>query len=187
MSPEVLLPRFNRLSAHRRGHSLRVATLMVELAKTHGLDPVAAHLAGWGHDLARELSRAELLAEAERCGIAIDIWEQKEPLLLHGPIASCWLRSHEVGDNRVYQAIDYHTTGGANLGKLAKALFIADGIEPGRNFAARERIWCTAFTSLDQGFQELLHETLAYLAQRQLTPHPNMIAAIDEAAQGGQP
>ncbi len=182
MNPDMLLlARFNGLSSHRQGHCLRVADLMVDLAKVHGLDPVAAHLAGWGHDLARELSRADLLVEAERCGIAIDFWERQEPLLLHGPIASCWLRAQGVGDREVYEAITYHTTGGPHLGKLAKALFIADGVEPGRKFSARENILHTARTSLDQGFYDLLHETLGYLAARGLSPHPNMMAAI----QGG--
>ncbi len=185
MNPDILLPRFNRLSAHRQGHSLRVADLMVDLAKVHGLDPVAAHLAGWGHDLARELSRAELLVEAERCGIAIDIWARQEPVLLHGPVASCWLHAHDVGDMDVYEAIDYHTTGGPNLGVLAKALFIADGVEPGRDFAARENILRKAFSSLDEAFRDLLEETLGYLSQRGLTPHPNMMAAIEEVTQGG--
>lgn len=184
MNPEILLPRFNRLSPHRQGHSLRVAELMVEFAEAHGLDPAAARLAGWSHDLARELSRADLLIEAERCGIAIDPWERQEPVLLHGRIASCWLRTDGVGDSEIYEAIDFHTTGGPNVGRLAQALFVADGVEPGREFAARERILRTALTSLDEGFRELLEETRTYLGKRGLTPHPNMIAAI-QMTQGG--
>lgn len=173
--------KFHRLTRHRQEHILRVVDLMEKLAKIHGLPSDDAYLAGWGHDLARELSRAELLAEAERYGIAIDEWFRKEPVLLHGPVAARWLNEAQVGSLAVWEAIEHHTIAGVGLSPLAKALFIADGVEPGRHFAARAALEQAAYASLDDAYRKVLDETMTYLTSRGLEPHPNMINALKDS------
>ena len=174
-----LQEKFHQLTRHRQDHILRVVDLMAKLAEIHGLPSDQAYLAGWGHDLARELSRAELLTEAERCGIAIDSWFVQEPVLLHGPVAANWLKFRGIDAPSVYEAIYYHTLGGDGLSPLAKALFIADGVEPGRSFAGRQALEQAAYQSLDLGYGRLVEETISYLQSRGLVPHPNMMAALE--------
>ena len=80
--------RFLNLSRHRREHSERVMAVMEALATVHHLNLDEARLAGWGHDLARELSRPDLLSEARRLGLTWGAEEDQEPILLHGAIAA---------------------------------------------------------------------------------------------------
>lgn len=179
----TLEDRFEALSRHRKAHSEGVARVMAELAEAHHLDPPLARFAGWAHDLAREMSRPALLAEARALGIAIGREEQAEPLLLHGPIAAVWVqRAGQGTDDAVMEAIRYHTTGGPELSPLAKALFIADGVEPGRQYPAREHLYHHALRNLDVGYCAVLENTQAYLLERGLAPHPDMLKALEECA-----
>lgn len=67
------------------------------------------------------------------------------------------------------------------MSPLAKALFIADGVEPGRHFAARAALEQAAYASLDDAYRKVLDETMTYLTSRGLEPHPNMINALKDS------
>lgn len=170
--------RFAQLSRHRQEHSLRVAAVMEELAVLHGLPADQAFLAGYAHDLAREMSRDALLAEALRLGVRVGGPERQEPVLLHGPVAAAWLEEEGVGAPEVHQAIRYHTTAAPGQDATGQALFIADGVEPGRQYPRRAAIEETARHSLAKAYRALLEETLDYLKGRGLTPHPLMLQAL---------
>ncbi len=172
------LERFQALSQHRRQHSERVQAVMEELATAHHLNLQEARLAGWGHDLARELSRPQLLAEARRLGLAWGAEEEGEPVLLHGPIAAEWLRLEHLGSDSVWTAIRCHTTGGPVLDALGQALFVADGVEPARSYSERESLYKLSLADLAQGYAAVLRQTLLYLNHRGLKPHPNMLQAL---------
>lgn len=179
--PSLVRERFARLSAPRQAHVERVATLLEALAQHHRLaSQEAAWLAGYGHDLFREESRENLLAEARRLGVPVGAEEQGEPILLHGPVAAAWLRQAGLGSPEVWEAIAHHTTAGPRLGGLAKALFIADGVEPGRRYPGRERLYCLAFEDLGAAWCAVVEESARYLESRGLGLHPKMAAAKTE-------
>ncbi len=171
--------RFRRLSQHRRDHIARVMVAVEGLARAHSMDVESARLAAFGHDLAREMSRPDLRDEAIRLGLTVGAEEEHEPILLHGPIAARWLQCARRGNPSVWQAIEFHTTGAPALDDLGKALFIADGVEPGRQYDAREALWQLALSDLTQGYCAVLEHTKAYLVHRGLTPHPRMLVAIE--------
>lgn len=179
-TPEGLLDRFHALTDHRQGHILRVTMVMETLARRHGLDLEAARWAGFGHDLAREMRREALLKEAERLQLDPDPVARQEPILLHGPVAACWLEQAGIGGPAVWEAIRYHTTAGPGLGPLAKALFIADGVEPGRTFPSRPELYALALEDLEAGYRAVLRSSHAYLARRGIPLHPAMQAALSE-------
>lgn len=170
--------RYGCLTQHRRDHSERVALAMETLGRAHGLDMAACRLAGWGHDLAREMSRPQLLAEAARLELTWGQDEEREPILLHGPIAAQWMRLAGQGNESVWRAIRFHTTAGPHLDDVAKALFVADGVEPGRHYPERAALWELALVDLEAGYRAVLQHTLAYLQERGLAPHPHMLEAL---------
>lgn len=172
--------RLAQLTTHRQQHVWRVAQLMEELAQIHHLPAEDARLSALGHDLAREMSRDALRLEARRLGLPINAPEEEEPILLHGPVAAAWLQQENLGGPDVWEAIYYHTTAAPDLSPLAKALFIADGVEPGRKFDARARIEQVAKEqSLDDAYVLLLKETMQYLQSRRLKPHPLMLKTLE--------
>lgn len=177
-----LIERFHQLSHHRQDHILRVTAVVQRLAARHQLSPVAAAWAGYGHDLAREMARADLLREATRLEIRLDAVEIQEPILLHGPIAGRWVAQMlGPGSEDIEEAIRYHTTAGPHLGALAQALFIADGVEPGRQYPERAGLLALAMEDLAAGYRACLQHTADYLSHRGLKWHPQMAAALRES------
>ncbi len=94
------------------------------------------------HDFAKDLTIGELRNISE---LMIDEWliDEEElaiPQVLHAPV-SAYLAKHEIGiaDYEVLEAIRFHTIGSPGMGKIAQIIFIADFIEPNRDFAAAEK------------------------------------------------
>src|SRR5262245_15750377 len=115
-------------------HVRRTADLARELAVRHGVDPERAEFAALVHDIADHYSDVELLGLAERYGIPVSLTEARIPKLLHGPVGAEILR-HEYGitDEEILDAVRDHVSGGPHMSKLAKVIFTADKLEPGRD------------------------------------------------------
>lgn len=127
------MPDWSVASPARRGHIARVAALLDAWASQLELDAdeharwVAV---GWLHDALRD-------APADRLREMVPAEFGRLPgSVLHGPAAAEMLRPH--ADDRLLQAIRYHTIGHPGLDDLGKALYLADFLEPGREF---EREW----------------------------------------------
>lgn len=176
-----------RQSAHRRQHSLAVAELAQQLAQVHGDNPAGAYLAGVTHDLAREWSRPALLAEAARLGLEVDDHERAEPLLLHGPIVAAWLEAKGWGGPAEWEAVRFHTTAAPQMGRLARIVYIADAVEPGRTYPEASSLRELALSDLDRGYGRVLQDGIRYLEARGLSVHPRMKRAFDAwRAVGGE-
>jgi len=164
---------------HRYAHTVRVARLADRLAQRHGEDPARARLAGMLHDLARLCPATTLVAECERRAMPIDDFEARHPIVLHARLGAELARERfGVRDGAVLQAIARHTVAAADMSRLDAILFLADGLEPGRNFAQREALETLAFADLDGAMAALLRSTLTYLLGRQLEAAPQTLAAL---------
>jgi predicted HD superfamily hydrolase involved in NAD metabolism len=138
-----------RLSARRREHAHRVAAEAVVLAERFGAPAEKAELAGLLHDYCRELSDEETLAAAARYGVPVGPVEARRPKkILHGPVAAAELM--ELGlDEEVAAAIRFHTVGKAGMTVLEKCIYLADYLEPGRDFPGVDDVRALAEVSLD--------------------------------------
>jgi predicted HD superfamily hydrolase involved in NAD metabolism len=179
-----------RLSDKRYGHTVRVADTAEGLAQIHSLDPNRTRLAALLHDAARETEPDDYLRLADEWGLEVGEPERKSPKLLHGPVAA-ELARQELGveDEEVLEAVRVHTVGAAGIGALALALYVADKIEPARDYPsvgrirdlAREDLYEAAAESLrraighNEGRGKLIHpasrEMLEWLEYTQNAPH----------------
>jgi predicted HD superfamily hydrolase involved in NAD metabolism len=93
------------------------------------------YLAGLLHDLAKEYKNTILIELAQEYNI--DIPNHSSQIhILHAPIGAIIARelySELITDN-IYYAICDHTLGRANMTLLSQLLYIADSIEPSRNY-----------------------------------------------------
>jgi nicotinate-nucleotide adenylyltransferase len=156
------------VSPSRFLHSRNTALLARDLCLRFGLDPRAGYLAGITHDMCKSMGEDELrnLAGKDRGGISA--LEQKKPSLLHAPAAAAALREwFGVQDESILDAVRFHTIASAGMGPLAKALFIADKIEPSRVEVSPELREWGSFTDLDSLFTAVLDETVAFLRSRE--------------------
>jgi predicted HD superfamily hydrolase involved in NAD metabolism len=164
---------------HRYAHCVRVARMSENLARLHGADPRKARLAGMLHDLARLYSAQRLLRESAECGIEADAYAREHPVVLHAPLSAALARRmFGVDDPTVLAAIAKHTLGAAEMSTLDCVLYLADGLEPGRDFAERADLAALAERDLAGAMRATIRSTLRYLKQRHLPIAPQTAAAM---------
>lgn len=162
----------------RYEHTLAVSYTAAALAMRYGYDVDDARLAGLLHDCAKHLSDERMLELADKYGIETSEIERKNPFLLHGKIgALIATKKFEVEDEDILNAIRFHTTGRPGMSTLEKIIYIADYIEPNRNFrdnlnAVRE----LAFKDLNTCMAKILGDSLESLKERDMPI--DMITAI---------
>jgi len=169
-----------RLSEERYGHTLRVATTAERLARVHGLDAARVRLAALLHDAAREMEPEEFLRLTEEWDLAVGEPERESPKLLHAPVAA-ELARRELGieDEEVLAAIRAHTVGRPGMGSLALALYVADKIEPAREYPSVERLRRLARTDLREAAAEALRRAIARNEGRDRPIHPSSRAMLE--------
>jgi predicted HD superfamily hydrolase involved in NAD metabolism len=179
-----------RLSEKRYGHTLRVADTAERLARVHGLDPDRTRLASLLHDAARETEPEEFLRLAESWNLPVGEPERQSPKLLHGPVAA-ELARRELGveDEEVLEAIRAHTTGRPGMGPIALALYVADKIEPARDYPSVGRLRKLASEDLREAATEALRRVIGHNEERGRPIHPDSretLAWLEEAQDAAQ-
>ena len=164
------------LSTKRFQHSLDVSQSAAELAVQFGEDVEKAKLTGLLHDCARGLSSNNLLQIAEAFAIVVNDVESWQPILLHAPVgAELARKEYGVDDPQIYQAIALHTTGGRDMATLDKIIYLADCIEPSRDFPGIDKLRSLAFTDLDAAMLAAFDQSLHYVIELGLLIHPATI------------
>ena len=170
----------SRLSERRYEHTLRVADTAENLAMAHDLEADRARLSALLHDAAREMGPEEFLNLADKWGIQVGEPEQQSPKLLHGPVAA-ELAKRELGvnDEDVLEAIRAHTTGRPGMGPLALVLYVADKIEPARDYPSVGRLRTLAGEDLNGAATESLRRAIAHNQERGKPTHPASLKMLD--------
>ena len=101
------------------------------------------------HDLARLYPGERLLRECAERGLAIDDFERANPVVLHARLGAELARDEfGVTDEAILSAIRKHTLAAATMSPLDEILYLADGLEPGRDYVGRADILALAFDDL---------------------------------------
>ncbi|MCX7922211.1 MAG: bis(5'-nucleosyl)-tetraphosphatase (symmetrical) YqeK [Clostridia bacterium] len=168
----------NVLSAKRYKHSLRVMDTAVELAEKYGEDIEKARLAGLVHDCVRDIKGEHLLELCREYNVDVDNITKAQPELLHGPLGAEYIKSvYDVNDNEISKAIYCHTTGCENMNLLDKIIFIADYVEPGRNFPGVDEARRLAFEDIDEAMIYALDRTIKFVMDKGSLIHPDTVRA----------
>jgi predicted HD superfamily hydrolase involved in NAD metabolism len=166
----------SRLSPKRFQHSQGVSQTAEKLAERYGADPGKALLAGILHDCAREIPSNNLLHTAQAFGIVVSDIERLEPVLLHARLGARIAQTeYGINDPEILQAITLHTTGGPEMSLLDKIIFLADYIEPGRDFPGVDKLRSVAELDLDRAVIAAYDQTIRYLVSQQGLMHPATI------------
>lgn len=177
-----------RQKEKRFKHTERVVQTAAQLAEIWSPDMLmVCRLAGWIHDSAKDLPDSDLLHIAREAGIEIREPEVDTPMLLHGAVGYV-LASAEFGfeDDRIRTACTYHTTGSPDMSLTDKIVYLADLIEPGRDFPAVGEIRHLAFqVDLDQAMLFSVVHTVRYLMQREKPIDPRVIELYNVLLKAG--
>ncbi|MCR5606313.1 MAG: bis(5'-nucleosyl)-tetraphosphatase (symmetrical) YqeK [Treponema sp.] len=148
----------------RFNHSVRTAELASKMGRLYHVDDIRYYIAGLAHDMCKSLSDSEMLKVSSRDGRAISTEEAENPSLLHGRAAAVLLQElFTVTDAEILQAVAMHTLGGRHLCPLAKIIFVADKIEPGRPHSSPEYVDELLKLSLDELSKKVVEENIEYL------------------------
>ncbi len=152
LTPDELRPiAMSYLKPKRMPHVLGTEQEAVRLVRRYGGDETQARIAALLHDCTKKLDMAQQLALCERYGIMLDELEQKALKLLHSKTGAAIARDVFGVEDAVYDAILYHTTGKPDMTRLEKIIYLADYIEPTRDFPGVDELRKTVYEDLDKG------------------------------------
>ena len=183
---------YSMIRAKRIAHVGGVEEEAVRLARRWGADPEKARRAGILHDCTKYLDLDEQLQICRKYGIVLDHMERASAKLLHAKTGAWIAREVYGADEDVFQAIFWHTTGKADMRLLEKVVYLADYIEPNRDFPGLAELRRLAYEDLDRALLLGVEMSIADLTERGVPIHPNTQAARDYLArqsgrQGGSP
>ena len=168
----------------RVAHILGCRDTAAALARRWGANETDAARAGLLHDVTKALDGPLQLTLCHEHATILDDFHRKNTKTLHALTGSL-VAQRIFGENQeVVAAIASHTTGKANMNTLEKILYVADYMEPNRDFPGVEKLRELAFTDLDKALKLGLEMTLELLHKqgREISPESAEALAFLEKA-----
>ncbi len=166
------------IGIERYNHTLGVVKTAQKLAKKYGVDEGKAGIAALLHDCGKLKDERKLLKMADDFDIILDNVMKYNIQLIHGPLgAEMAKRIYNIYDEEILNAIYYHTTGRENMSLLEKIIYIADYIEPGRDFKGIDRVRKLVDVDLDKSLLCAMDGTLKYIIENGLLIHLDTVRA----------
>ena len=167
------------LREKRLKHTYSVANEAVKLAGRYGEDVRKAELAALFHDMFRNTPVAVLNMYIRQLGLPTHLTDN--PNLSHGKIAAVIMRKdYGIEDEDILNAVAFHTTGRAGMSRLEKIIFLADAIEPGRNYPTVEETRALAYVDLNRACISSLQRTVEYIRSIGEYLDSDTVNAIDD-------
>lgn len=161
-------------------HTQGVMSTSRKLAEKYGEDPERAELAAIIHDVAKywpiEQQRQYIIdhqLDNELLQYNKELW--------HAEIGYhvAWVQ-YGVEDAGIRDAIRYHTSGRAGMSTIEKIVWLADYIEPNRDFPGVEEARRLADQSLEEAILFGLNATIILLVEKQRIIYPGTLAARND-------
>ncbi|MCK3936747.1 HD domain-containing protein [Streptococcus suis] len=156
-------------------HVLGVEEVALALADQYGCDPKKASLAALLHDYAKEVEDQVFLDLIAKYDLDRDLlnWDNN---IWHG-VVGAYKIAEDFGlkDEEIFQAIQRHTIGAGQMTLLDKVLYVADYIEPNRDFPGVDEARRIARESLDKAVAYETAQTISYLAKKGIPIYPQTL------------
>ena len=167
------LPPWALVTEKRRAHIARVTAMLDDWAQRLKLkknEATAWHDAGRLHDALRDAPEAMLR------DLAGDI-PGYEVGMLHGPAAANTLAAAGETRTELLDAIRHHTVGSCAWGRLGRALYMADYLEPGRKFSRADRAYLSeqAPQAFDATFRQVVRARLEWSLREGMRLYPETV------------
>lgn len=169
-----------QLTRKRYEHTLRVMETALKLAEYYGADQKKIEIAAIFHDYAKYRQPEEMKRWIIAEKLPQDLLEY-HPELWHGPVGSKMIE-REIGitDKEVQSAVYWHTTGKRYMSLMDQIIFIADYIEPGREFAGVQEVRELAYQDIGQACWMAAGNTIRYLMANKQAVYPDTFQLYNE-------
>ena len=174
----------NLLNPNRVKHVLGCRDTAADLARIWGADETNAARAGLLHDITKALDGPLQLTLCREYGKVLDEFSENNPKTLHA-LTGSMVAERIFGENEaVVQAIESHTTGKPAMNTLEKIIYVADYMEPNRDFPGVEELRRLAYTDLDGALKLGLEMTLSMLREQKRQISPASSQALEYLTKG---
>ena len=154
------------LKDERVPHVEGVESTAVRLAERWGADPDDAAEAGILHDVTKAQSKEKQLKLCKKYGIMLETAEIENPALLHALTGAALAKDRFGASDEICSAIRWHTTGRPGMTTLEKIVYLADYVEPTRDFEGVEKLRALCFEDLDRAMCLGLEMSIDDLTER---------------------
>ena len=169
---------YSMMYAKRIPHVQGTEQEAVRLAQRWGADAELARRAAILHDCTKYYTVEEHFALCQQYGVELDRLERQSEKLLHSKTGAA-LACHVFGEPKEVQAaIYYHTTGKGDMSLLEKILYLADYMEPHRDFPGVEKLRELAYVDLDAAVALGCEMSIREMEEKGREVHPNTCAAL---------
>ena len=170
---------FAYLEPGRIAHVVGCESEAVMLAKTWGEDPDTAATAGILHDITKKYRGEEQLKLCRKYGIVYDEAEARNTAILHARTGAALAREEFHVSEEIAEAIRWHTTGKPDMSTLEKILYLADFIEPTRDFPGLEELRKLAYKDLNDAMALALSMSMGDLRRREREVYKDTLEAYN--------
>lgn len=178
-SDELVAKEKANMDEKRFKHCIGVSETSRKLARLNNYDEDKAALAGFIHDYAKQISNERFIEAIKTQGFDQDLLNYNRAIW-HGIVGTYFIKK-ELGitDKEILTAIWRHTTADVEMTTLDKIVFVADFIEPGRDFPGVDEARKVAFNNLDDGVGFELAHTLDFLITNRQKIYPKTFDAYN--------
>lgn len=164
-----------QVSEKRFKHILGVEQAALELARANDYELEKASVAALVHDYAKERSEAEFKALIVQSGLEQDLLNWNN-FIWHGVVGAEIIKKElKITDEEILNAVRRHTVGAKEMTTLDQIVYVADYIEPGRDFPGVDQARQLAAESLRAAVEFETKHTLLYLMNNNKTIYPAAI------------
>lgn len=164
-----------QVSEKRFKHILGVEQAALELARANDYELEKASVAALVHDYAKERSDSEFKALIVQTGLEQDLLNWNN-FIWHGVVGAEIIKKElKITDEENLNAVRRHTVGAKEMTMLDQIVYVADYIEPGRDFPGVDQARQLAAESLRAAVEFETKHTLLYLMNNDKTIYPAAI------------
>lgn len=150
------------LDPERLRHSLLTVREAILLAEKHGLDTEKARLCALVHDCAK-LRGEKLSACMRRVGFVPTADEEQNPYLIHARLGAMTAKAEfSIEDPEILTAIERHTLGSPDMTPFDEVIFLADKLEPTREYRSVASMRKLAYKNLDEAVAAVIRNNVEY-------------------------
>ncbi len=147
------------LTEKRKVHTAEVMVTALSKCKELGLEENKVYTACLLHDCAKYLN----IEDYKECSLPEGLPKPVVHAFLGAFVAEKVLK---IVDEEILDAIRYHTSGKANMSLLGKLVFVADMVEPNRDYEGVEKLRELYLTDFEKCFIECLKEEMIHLINK---------------------
>lgn len=179
-SDEIIAKEKSNMDEKRFKHCIGVSQTSRKLAKLNNYDPDKAALAGFIHDYAKQIAPERFIKVIKEQNFDPDLLNYNRAIW-HGIVGAYFIEKElKITDPEILTAIRRHTTADVEMTTLDKIVFVADFIEPSRDFSGVEEARKIAYANLDDGVGFELAHTLDFLITNRKKIYPKTFAAYNK-------